>query len=332
MPEIAKYVHVNSFGTAQMLEVIREDNLPIKKIVVASSARRCTARGAATCPTHGLVFPSVRPVEQLRQGGLDGPLPALRRGHRARPHARRKPRSAAKPSMASPRSTRKNWSSSGASRSASPRSRSATVAPTARARASSTLTPGSSPSSARACSTACRPCSSRTASRRATSPSWRTSPAPTSWSPSPTPSTACRSTSAAGAACPVREVAEQISVALGKPIQPEVNGEFRPGEMRHLTSGTARIRDGVGYVAADGSRHGRRALPGLDSLAGRREGLLQRGRGHPPQQGHRPQGREALNDPAHDWRAKDKELLSFFVSRADGVLSSVDLFSRSPSA
>src|ERR1700731_4659796 len=37
MPEIAKYVRVNSFGTAQMLEIIREQNLPIKKIVVASS-------------------------------------------------------------------------------------------------------------------------------------------------------------------------------------------------------------------------------------------------------------------------------------------------------
>lgn len=31
MPEIAKYVRVNSFGTAQMLEVIREKNLAIKK-------------------------------------------------------------------------------------------------------------------------------------------------------------------------------------------------------------------------------------------------------------------------------------------------------------
>ena len=36
MPEIAKYVHVNSLGTAQMLEVIREDRLPIKKVIVAS--------------------------------------------------------------------------------------------------------------------------------------------------------------------------------------------------------------------------------------------------------------------------------------------------------
>src|SRR6266404_6919282 len=37
MPEIAKFVHVNSLGTAQMLEVIREKKFPIKKIVVASS-------------------------------------------------------------------------------------------------------------------------------------------------------------------------------------------------------------------------------------------------------------------------------------------------------
>src|SRR5947199_2209481 len=37
MPEIAKYVHVNSLGTAQMLEVIREKKLSVQKIIVASS-------------------------------------------------------------------------------------------------------------------------------------------------------------------------------------------------------------------------------------------------------------------------------------------------------
>jgi dTDP-L-rhamnose 4-epimerase len=67
MPEMAKYVHVNSFGTAQMLEVIREQRLPIKKIVVASS-QAVYSEGAATCPEHGLVFPEVRPVEQLQAG------------------------------------------------------------------------------------------------------------------------------------------------------------------------------------------------------------------------------------------------------------------------
>src|SRR5947209_5811074 len=67
MPEISKYVHVNSLGTALMLELIRENNLPIKKIVVASS-QAVYSEGAGECPKHGLVFPSVRPVEQLRGG------------------------------------------------------------------------------------------------------------------------------------------------------------------------------------------------------------------------------------------------------------------------
>src|SRR6267143_72551 len=67
MPEIAKYVQVNSFGTAQMLEVIREKNLPIKKIIVASS-QAVYSEGAGECPKHGLVFPNVRPIEQLSCG------------------------------------------------------------------------------------------------------------------------------------------------------------------------------------------------------------------------------------------------------------------------
>src|ERR1700732_2307994 len=67
MPEIAKYVHVNSFGTAQMLEVIREKRLSIQKIIVASS-QAVYSEGAGICPNHGLVFPPVRPIEQLREG------------------------------------------------------------------------------------------------------------------------------------------------------------------------------------------------------------------------------------------------------------------------
>src|SRR3954465_4101610 len=67
MPEIAKYVRVNSFGTAQMLEVIREQNLPVKKIVVASS-QAVYSEGAARCPEHDLVFPEVRPLAQLQSG------------------------------------------------------------------------------------------------------------------------------------------------------------------------------------------------------------------------------------------------------------------------
>jgi len=67
MPEIAKYVEVNSFATAQMLEIIREKSLPIRKVVVASS-QAVYSEGAGMCPEHGLVFPAVRPVEQLKTG------------------------------------------------------------------------------------------------------------------------------------------------------------------------------------------------------------------------------------------------------------------------
>jgi dTDP-L-rhamnose 4-epimerase len=67
MPEMAKYVLVNSFGTAQMLEIIRDHKLPIRKVVVASS-QAVYSEGAARCPEHGEIFPLLRPAEQLRTG------------------------------------------------------------------------------------------------------------------------------------------------------------------------------------------------------------------------------------------------------------------------
>jgi dTDP-L-rhamnose 4-epimerase len=67
MPEMAKYVLVNSFGTAQMLEIIRDHKLPVQKVVVASS-QAVYSEGAALCPTHGHVNPHIRPVDQLRAG------------------------------------------------------------------------------------------------------------------------------------------------------------------------------------------------------------------------------------------------------------------------
>ena len=67
MPEMAKYVLVNSFGTAQMLEIIRDHKLPVRKVVVASS-QAVYSEGAAMCPVHGHVVPLLRPAEQLRAG------------------------------------------------------------------------------------------------------------------------------------------------------------------------------------------------------------------------------------------------------------------------
>jgi dTDP-L-rhamnose 4-epimerase len=67
MPEMAKFVQVNSVGTAQLLEIIRDERLPVRKVIVASS-QAVYQEGAATCPAHGLVFPQTRPVAQLRRG------------------------------------------------------------------------------------------------------------------------------------------------------------------------------------------------------------------------------------------------------------------------
>lgn len=79
MPEMAKYVLVNSFGTAQMLEMIRDHNLPIRKVVVASS-QAVYSEGAAQCPEHGHVVPLLRPAEQLRAGDFAVHCPVVSSG------------------------------------------------------------------------------------------------------------------------------------------------------------------------------------------------------------------------------------------------------------
>jgi dTDP-L-rhamnose 4-epimerase len=67
MPELAKYFQVNSVGTAHLLECIRDQQLPVRKVIVASS-QAVYQEGAAACPTHGLVFPTTRPLAQLQRG------------------------------------------------------------------------------------------------------------------------------------------------------------------------------------------------------------------------------------------------------------------------
>ena len=79
MPEMAKYVLVNSFGTAQMLEIIRDHALPIRKVVVASS-QAVYSEGAALCPEHGPVVPLLRPAEQLRGGDFSVHCPVVWNG------------------------------------------------------------------------------------------------------------------------------------------------------------------------------------------------------------------------------------------------------------
>jgi dTDP-L-rhamnose 4-epimerase len=58
-----------------------------------------------------------------------------------------------------------------------------------------------------------------------------------------------------GHGTPIREIAEQLSDALSVDIAPEINGEFRPGEMRHLISDTSLARS-AGYEPAVGLSEG----------------------------------------------------------------------------
>jgi dTDP-L-rhamnose 4-epimerase len=49
-----------------------------------------------------------------------------------------------------------------------------------------------------------------------------------------------------GRATTIQEVARMVSGVLDVPIEPIARGEFRPGEMRHLTSDISRARS-AGY-------------------------------------------------------------------------------------
>jgi dTDP-L-rhamnose 4-epimerase len=76
MPEIAKYVAVNALGTAQLLELIHDENVPIKKLLVASS-QVVYSEGAVLCPTHGRQFPPTRRLAQLARGDWSVHCPAV---------------------------------------------------------------------------------------------------------------------------------------------------------------------------------------------------------------------------------------------------------------
>lgn len=67
MPEIAKFIHVNSYGTSLLLETIRNRDLPVRKVVVASS-QAVYNEGAYSCPRHGRFYGTTRPVSQLEAG------------------------------------------------------------------------------------------------------------------------------------------------------------------------------------------------------------------------------------------------------------------------
>lgn len=65
MYQIEKYVAANVLGTAVLLDVIVNERLPIKKLMVASSMS-IYGEGQYRCPSCGPVFPSLRSEPQLK--------------------------------------------------------------------------------------------------------------------------------------------------------------------------------------------------------------------------------------------------------------------------
>ena len=67
VPGISKYIHVNALGTATMLELIAKHQLPVRKVVMASS-QAVYGEGKYECSEHGAWFPRIRSEEQLSAG------------------------------------------------------------------------------------------------------------------------------------------------------------------------------------------------------------------------------------------------------------------------
>jgi dTDP-L-rhamnose 4-epimerase len=244
MPEIAKYVHVNSLGTAQMLEVICEKNLPVRKIVVASS-QAVYSEGAGECPEHGIIFPSVRPVEQLRKGDWAVHCPFCSAITRSVPTPENAPVGGETVYGLTKVDQEKLvllWGKQ-------------TGIPTVALRYSCTYGPRQSIFNpytgviAIFCTRLLNNLApvlyedgeqtrdfsfvgdiARANLLAAETDKLDGSPVNVG----------------SGTGTPIRQIAEQLSSALKIDIAPEVNGEFRPGEMRHLTSDTTRIR-AIGY-------------------------------------------------------------------------------------
>lgn len=67
LPDFSKFFHVNSAGTALIYETIVAQQLPVQKVVVASS-QAVYGEGAYSCATHGYMYPDPRTLAQLLEG------------------------------------------------------------------------------------------------------------------------------------------------------------------------------------------------------------------------------------------------------------------------
>jgi len=67
MPDFSRFMHVNAVGTALLYELIVQERLKVKKIIIASS-QAVYGEGQYVCPNHGFFQPVPRSQEQLSLG------------------------------------------------------------------------------------------------------------------------------------------------------------------------------------------------------------------------------------------------------------------------
>ena len=90
MYQIERYVSANVLGTGVLLDVIINDRVPLKKLIVASSMS-IYGEGQYACPTCGTIFPSLRPSQQLQAHEWEMRCPRCQQFAAAQPTPETKP-------------------------------------------------------------------------------------------------------------------------------------------------------------------------------------------------------------------------------------------------
>lgn len=90
MYQVEKYVSANGLGTAVLLDVIVNDRVPLKKLIVASSMS-VYGEGQYRCVQCGPVFPALRAETQLQQRAWEMQCPQCQRAVTAEPTSEDKP-------------------------------------------------------------------------------------------------------------------------------------------------------------------------------------------------------------------------------------------------
>ena len=249
--DIADYVAHNDLGTAVLLRALAAAGFA-GPLVLASSMV-VYGEGRYRCAEHGIVRPPPRAPEDLDAGRFEPPCP--RCGRDLEPEAGARGR-AAGPAQR----LRRDQGRAGApvrgvrardGRDGRPRC--ATTTSTGRGCRATRRTPAWPASSAPRSRPAARRACSRTARSGATSCTCATSPPPTC--SRSRPARRARSTSPAGTPRTVGEMAAALARAIDGPA-PEVTGEWRGGDVRHVFASPQRAATVLGFRARRTSRPG----------------------------------------------------------------------------